>query len=43
MPQQENSVGFFINREILAIHLINYIDHNDSLHHVPSFDYLGHD
>jgi hypothetical protein len=43
MPQQENSIGFFINREISAIHLINYIDHNDLLHHVPNFDYLNHD
>jgi hypothetical protein len=32
----------FINRNILAIHLTNYIDFNNSLHHVISFDGPNH-
>jgi hypothetical protein len=43
MPQQKNSIGVFIDREILTIHLINYIDLNDLLHHVINFNYLDHD
>jgi len=43
MPQQENFIGVFINREILAIHLINYIDLNGLLHHVINLNHLNHD
>jgi hypothetical protein len=42
MLQQENYVGFFINKEILAIHLINYIDLNNSLHPVSNFNRPNH-
>jgi hypothetical protein len=35
-----NSIGiFFINRKILAIHLIHYIDFNSLLHHVINLNW----
>jgi hypothetical protein len=43
MLQQENHVGFFINKEILTSHQIDYIDFNNSLHHVTNFNYPNHD
>jgi hypothetical protein len=33
----------FLNRKILAVHLINYIDLNDSLHHVNNVNCLNYD
>jgi len=36
-------LNFFINKKILVVHLINYIDLNGLLHHVINFDYLDHD
>jgi hypothetical protein len=36
-------LDFFINRKILALHLINYIDLNGSLHHVINRKCLNYD
>ncbi len=43
MLQQENHVGFFINKEILTNHQIDYIDLNNSLHHVTNFNCPNND
>jgi hypothetical protein len=34
---------FLLNRKILIIHLINYIDFNGLLHHVNNFNRLDYD
>jgi len=36
-------LGFFRDRKILAIHLINYIDFNGLLHHVNNINCLDYD
>ncbi len=43
MLQHENYVGFFINKEILVVHLIDYIDLNNLLHHVTNINHPNHD
>jgi len=35
-------LDFFINTEILVVHLINYIAFNNSLHHITNLDRPDH-
>ncbi len=36
-------LDLFLNREILVVHLINYIDFNSLLHHVNNFSRSNYD